>query len=913
MPLSTRKILFSGSNSGTVPRATRALLAAAPYWFDVQDLSSMKQEITGASASTAVVVGGPVGSRFNKGTAGGWATAPSNAARPLLGQNPNNGRYFLLYDGVDDCYNMSAWALTANTTVYSLFFRPYSYISSSVCQGFSSEDSTFYSGEWDSNDVVYVALDSPTYLSTPSTRASNGAYVFLVSRRNDLDKSLRINSLLESAAAAGNILGANFSFTLIGKDASVPKFSSSREYGLIGFNAYHSDNSAELIALEKYAIDILADSNYPYPTPIRRGNGPGLDNFIVADTAYNSLPGLTQLQNGTLVLIYRTATDHSSVDGVLNQRISTDGGHTWSSATKLFDSVASSISVFDCELSTLSNGNVIAIFSAQGPGATQAEVKVMLGTVSGNIISWGAPASIGHAGYDWNWANGKIIELDNGDLLAPTYNGTSANYVTGPWVSTVSRSTNGGASWGSPVTVCAVGQSNETGIVQLSNGTIVAIVRVEGAGYYRSTSADRGATWSVPAQVITASLVGKPALTKLNSSDALLLFPRAPGSGKAITVSLDYGVTWEPFFVVDSGSDVYSSSVVDRFDPGLLHTVLAETTSATIAKIFYQSFQLNFTPKIPFNLQRPIVTQSGYVASVNVGSWSNKPTSYSYAWTVDGVQVGTSSTYTVQLADQGKSLICIVTGTNSVSSSSMPSLAITPPSALALLATAPYWFDVQDLSSMKQEITGASATTAAAVGSPVGSRLNKGTAGGWATAPANGQRPILRQDGSGYYYLEYDGVNDYYNLPASWAMTEKMTFYHAGTRSASGQEVNSFSGGVNNYPAIWYGVDNKFYAALSGDIGGLISSADTSTGSFVLTSWRDTESEAIRKNGTQIATRSINPTITGAFSRIGYFPTSEYNVGHEYSIAGFEVLHTDGSVEQAAIETYMGTLVGLTL
>lgn len=71
------------------------------------------------------------------------------------------------------------------------------------------------------------------------------------------------------------------------------------------------------------------------------------------------------------------------------------------------------------------------------------------------------------------------------------------------------------------------------------------------------------------------------------------------------------------------------------------------------------------------------------------------------------------------------------------------------------------WIDPSDLSLMRQERTGASATTPVSVGDPVGSIKNRGTSGGWATATADDRRPILRQDATGRYYLEFDGINDF--------------------------------------------------------------------------------------------------------------------------------------------------------
>jgi hypothetical protein len=77
-------------------------------------------------------------------------------------------------------------------------------------------------------------------------------------------------------------------------------------------------------------------------------------------------------------------------------------------------------------------------------------------------------------------------------------------------------------------------------------------------------------------------------------------------------------------------------------------------------------------------------------------------------------------------------------------------------------------FDPRALGSMRQEITGAAATTPVAIGQPVGSMLNLGSAGGWATAPTTGARPILNGSG-GRYWLEGDGVDDSLNLPSALA------------------------------------------------------------------------------------------------------------------------------------------------
>lgn len=75
------------------------------------------------------------------------------------------------------------------------------------------------------------------------------------------------------------------------------------------------------------------------------------------------------------------------------------------------------------------------------------------------------------------------------------------------------------------------------------------------------------------------------------------------------------------------------------------------------------------------------------------------------------------------------------------------------------IANLSVWHDPSDLVTMRQERTGASATTPTAVDEPVGSMLNKGSLGGWWTAPSDAGRPTLRSDGT-LYWLEGDGSDD---------------------------------------------------------------------------------------------------------------------------------------------------------
>jgi hypothetical protein len=75
----------------------------------------------------------------------------------------------------------------------------------------------------------------------------------------------------------------------------------------------------------------------------------------------------------------------------------------------------------------------------------------------------------------------------------------------------------------------------------------------------------------------------------------------------------------------------------------------------------------------PVNVDVPHAQLVGNTASCTMGNWTGEPTSYAYAWHSDGVANGaTDPTYTVQPADSGHNLACVVTATNALGSTVAP-------------------------------------------------------------------------------------------------------------------------------------------------------------------------------------------------------------------------------------------------
>lgn len=115
-----------------------------------------------------------------------------------------------------------------------------------------------------------------------------------------------------------------------------------------------------------------------------------------------------------------------------------------------------------------------------------------------------------------------------------------------------------------------------------------------------------------------------------------------------------------------------------------------------------------------------------------------------------------------------------------------PAVPVTRSEVLALSPT--IFFDVSDLTSLFVERVGP--TTQPAVGDPVGTMLDLSGNARHAVAGSDAARPILRQDGGGRYYLEFDGTDDYMDLAAALNLFQNS---NAGTMSVSAAPRSTIS------------------------------------------------------------------------------------------------------------------------
>jgi hypothetical protein len=285
---------------------------------------------------------------------------------------------------------------------------------------------------------------------------------------------------------------------------------------------------------------------------------------ITDDSSHNGFPGLAKLADGTLIVVYRKASNHAPSKGVIAQKISTDGGKTWGSESTIY-SHATADAREPC-LTVLSDGSLALTFSLLD-AATAAylpgdQVYILKSTDGG--ATWGSPVNVNNTGFtSWSYTSSPVLELVNGNLILAVY-----GQMTGDTYRSVRVvvSTNDGASWGSS-TLVASGQTaskdyDEPNLVQLANGDVLcAFKNLTDLRGYVSTSTDRGATWGTAADEFACG--GCPRLLRL-TSDTVLCHTRQPITNTLVAyTSTDGGATWSDAVTISATTydSVYSQAV----------------------------------------------------------------------------------------------------------------------------------------------------------------------------------------------------------------------------------------------------------------------------------------------------------------------------------------------------------------
>jgi hypothetical protein len=191
--------------------------------------------------------------------------------------------------------------------------------------------------------------------------------------------------------------------------------------------------------------------------------------------------------------------------------------------------------------------------------------------------------------------------------------------------------------------------------------------------------------WAVPA-ADTGGGGGGPGAPLNTVRPAIQGDPAAGATVTCTTGSWSNGPTAFAFAWARDGTPIsgatHSSYAIQNADVGhsLTCSVTASNPSGS-ASATSDAVTPHATGSAPVNATPPQIQGTpavGNQLTCTQGTWQNSPTSFSYSWRRDGASLASGSTYTVQAADVGHALTCVVTATNTSGSSSATSAPVTP-------------------------------------------------------------------------------------------------------------------------------------------------------------------------------------------------------------------------------------------
>ena len=307
-------------------------------------------------------------------------------------------------------------------------------------------------------------------------------------------------------------------------------------------------------------------------------------------------PVAIRLNNGDVLAVIRGGAAHIGVKGRLDLIRSSDGGKTWQAPWTVVDG---NLDDRNPAIGQLKDGTIILGYVIAG-GYDETGLKfkgarkdwvfdgVYLVFSKDNGKSWSKPVRDPtiyrfYAGKGQVSPYGKIVQLADGTVLMAVYfefvdDRGNESYLF--------RSKDGGKTWGDPVRLGA--HYNETGIVALRDGRILAGMRSEKGGALAITeSSDQGRTWSSPVQ-ITADREHPADLIQLRDGRVLMVFgERNPPRGVHAMISAD-GRAW------DKSKQIVLADDAPITDCGYPSSV--EVSQDKIVTVYYQVQDTNNAP-----------------------------------------------------------------------------------------------------------------------------------------------------------------------------------------------------------------------------------------------------------------------------------------------------------------------------
>lgn len=282
----------------------------------------------------------------------------------------------------------------------------------------------------------------------------------------------------------------------------------------------------------------------------------GAIQTITDDTKYNAWIVSCRMPNGKPLIGYTKGdTHHADTTGKAVGKIAaTDEAAiagTWGTEFTIYSNGSLWATVMG--LVTLSTGRIVATLWRDDPVSSgSGEAGIVYSDNNG--ATWSAWKALTNGFTQEAYGAGPAIELGPGGAILVTIEGSNSGQAIANRSSHTVKSSDGGDTWGSEVTVRNYVTDTrpyyESKLVAINNQRLLCVHRTSGGTgtHYISTSTDSGTTWGAPVSQFAG--YGAPSTIILGTGTLIVGTRKNSNGGVVAFSSVDNGVTWS------SGTDV---------------------------------------------------------------------------------------------------------------------------------------------------------------------------------------------------------------------------------------------------------------------------------------------------------------------------------------------------------------------
>ncbi len=251
------------------------------------------------------------------------------------------------------------------------------------------------------------------------------------------------------------------------------------------------------------------------------GPPPSLERSLVV-SGQGYFPVAARLKDGRIAVVLRGGAGHLGIKGRLDMVFSSDEGKTWTRPALVVDSPEDDRNP---ALGQARDGSLVVAYLRLAQYDEKGRYNPKLDKPNSTWVTrsedggktWSEPHRIDISDIGWGSPYGKILTLADGAMLMALYGGpirAPGEKVASTDNSYLYRSTDNGKTWKRYATIGPRG-FNETALVRLASGTLLAAMRSVRGELWLTDSSDGGKSWGkprklAPAQVHPADLVLLP-------------------------------------------------------------------------------------------------------------------------------------------------------------------------------------------------------------------------------------------------------------------------------------------------------------------------------------------------------------------------------------------------------------------